>query len=154
MNLGRCPVCHSRLHLDALVQDDAGRELLTLLAKLDRSTGAALVSYMSLFRSKTRDLANDRALRIAQEALELAPANALMPALVQTVEQMRTKQQAGEFKPLSNHKYLVKVLGGMGISQQPAGDIEPLPTDMKPVANGHRRTQVTAALMNIQDTNW
>ncbi|MFN3881911.1 MAG: hypothetical protein ACK4L8_10845 [Nitrincola lacisaponensis] len=153
MNLGRCPVCHSRLHLDALVQDDAGRELLALLAKLDRSAGAALVSYLSLFRSKTRDLANDRALRIAQEALELAPINALVAALAQTVEQMRSKQQAGGFKPLANHNYLVKVLDGSGYCQQD-GDIAALPDDLAHLPKGQRRTQVTAALMNIRDTDW
>jgi hypothetical protein len=44
MNLGRCPCCHSRLHLDALVQDDAGRDLLVLLSHLDAETGRALVA--------------------------------------------------------------------------------------------------------------
>lgn len=153
MNLGRCPVCHSRLHLDALVQDEAGRDLLGLLAKLDRSAGAALVSYMSLFRSKSRDLANDRALRIANEALDLAPINVLVPALVHTVEQMRSKQQVGGFKPLANHNYLIKVLEGFGIKHQ-EGDIEALPDDVVQQPKNQRRTQVTAALMNIQDTNW
>ncbi|VFS54599.1 Uncharacterised protein [Leminorella grimontii] len=28
MKIARCPVCHSDLHLDALMEDDAGRELL------------------------------------------------------------------------------------------------------------------------------
>ena len=26
MQLNRCPICHSRISLDALVQDEAGRE--------------------------------------------------------------------------------------------------------------------------------
>lgn len=41
MKLGRCPVCHSRLHLDALVQDDAERYLLAVLAGLATETGRA-----------------------------------------------------------------------------------------------------------------
>ncbi|QEW05621.1 hypothetical protein [Nitrincola iocasae] len=157
MNLSRCPVCHSRLHLDALVQDESGRDLLALLAKLDRSAGAALVSYLSLFRSKQRDLANDRALRIANEALALAPLNILVPALVQTVEQLRSKQQAGDFKPLSNHRYLTRVLEGYGHSQaQPEGDILQLPSDMQTenVTRAGRRSAVSAAVMDIKDTDW
>ena len=32
MKLGRCPICHSHIQLEALIQDDAGSELLGLLA--------------------------------------------------------------------------------------------------------------------------
>ena len=65
MRLSRCPICHSRISLEALVQDEAGRELLALVAKLDTQTGVALVSYLGLLRSPSRDLANERALRLA-----------------------------------------------------------------------------------------
>ena len=41
MHLSRCPICHSRISLEALVQDEAGRELLALVARLDTQTGAA-----------------------------------------------------------------------------------------------------------------
>ncbi len=154
MNLGRCPVCHSRLHLDVLVQDDAGRELLALLSRLDRSAGGALVSYMSLFRSKSRDLANDRALRIATEALELAPVNELIPAMAHTVEQMRGKQQAGSFKPLSNHNYLKRVLENTEAALV-EGDIQHLPAGVVP-ASGKReqRRAITAAMMDVTNTDW
>ena len=101
MQLTRCPVCHSRLNLESLVQDDAGRDLLALLARLEKNTGAALVTYLGLFRSPSRDLANDRALRLAKETLELEQPNALTAALAHTVESMRVKQQAGQFKPLN-----------------------------------------------------
>ncbi len=154
MNLGRCPVCHSRLHLDALVQDDAGRELLALLSRLDRRAGGALVSYMSLFRSKSRDLANDRALRIATEALELAPVNALIPAMAHTVEQMRAKQQAGGFKPLSNHNYLKRVLENTE-APQIEGDIQHLPAGVVPVTGKReQRRAITAAMMDVTNTDW
>ena len=72
MHLSRCPICHSRISLEALVQDEAGRELMALVAKLDTQTGAALVSYLGLFRSASRDLANERALKLAREALNLS----------------------------------------------------------------------------------
>ena len=69
MQLNRCPVCHARLALDALVQDEAGRELMGLLVKLDTDTGAALVNYLGLFRSPQRDLANSKALKLARDVL-------------------------------------------------------------------------------------
>ena len=110
MQLGRCPICHSRISLEALVQDEAGRELLALVATLDTQTGAALVSYLGLFRSASRDLANERALRLARETLALVATpdtSRLAIALSETVEALRSKQWS---KPLKNHNYLQKVL--------------------------------------------
>lgn len=106
MQLNRCPICHTRISLDALAQDEAGRELLGLLAKLDTDAGTALVGYLGLFRSATRDLANDRALKLAREALSLGPTGNLAQAMRQTVEQIQAKGG----KPLSNHNYLKRVL--------------------------------------------
>ena len=110
MQLTRCPVCHSRIGLEQLVQDEAGRELMALLATLDSAGGAALISYIGLFRPAQRDLANDRALKLARETLALEAVQWLVPALQETVETIRTKRAQGDSKPLSNHNYLGKVL--------------------------------------------
>ena len=110
MRLSRCPICHSRISLEAVVQDEAGRKLLALVARLDTQTGAALVTYLGLFRSPTRDLANERALRLANEALGLVPASdttRLAIALSETVEALRGRQPR---QSLKNHNYLKKVL--------------------------------------------
>ena len=110
MRLTRCPICHSRISLEALVQDEAGRELLALVARLDTETGAALVSYLGLFRPASRDLANERALRLAGETLALvlaADTARLAIALSETVEALRGKQPR---RPLKNHNYLRRVL--------------------------------------------
>ena len=92
MELTRCPICRSRIGLEALVQDEAGRELLALLAGLDTLTGSALVGYLGLFRPARRDLANDQALRLAQEVLQLVEPSdpSLRLALSQTVESLRS----------------------------------------------------------------
>ena len=149
MQLGRCPTCHSRISLEAVVQDEAGRELLALLAGVDRNTGSALVSYLGLFRASKRDLANDRALRLAKEALALAEGPALLPALVHTVETMRSKQQMGQFKPLANHNYLKRVL------ESDSGQaIEALPNGMLAANPKQKRAAVSQALMDIKDTDW
>ena len=34
MKLCRCPICHSDLTLEALVEDEAGRELLKVITEL------------------------------------------------------------------------------------------------------------------------
>ncbi|SEQ24235.1 hypothetical protein SAMN03080615_00863 [Amphritea atlantica] len=149
MQLTRCPICHSRLSLESLVQDEAGRDLLALLARLEKNTGTALVTYIGLFRSPSRDLANDRALRLANEALELAEPNVLTAALVHTVESMRAKQQLGHFKPLSNHNYLRRVLeSGQG------ADIPALPAGLATTNRRSARAVVSSAIMDIKDTDW
>ena len=85
MKLGRCPVCHSHLHLDALIQDDAGSELLGLLSGLGRPLARPLVQYLALFRPAKSDLSNARALKLAQEALAIADRDSLVAALQDTV---------------------------------------------------------------------
>ena len=106
MQLNRCPVCHARIGVDALVQDESGRELLGLLCKLNTEAGSALVAYLGLFRSATRDLANDKALKLAKSALALAPWEMVTAAMQQTVESLQGKGG----RALTNHNYLKKVL--------------------------------------------
>ena len=108
MQLNRCPICHHRISLDSLAQDEAGRDLLALLSRIDIEIGTALVSYLSLFRSSKRDLANDRALRLAKEVMALSGDHArLNIALAETVEAIRSKPPG---PPLRNHNYLKRVL--------------------------------------------
>lgn len=107
MMIGRCPICHSHLSLEAICQDEAGRELLALLAGLDADLGRALVGYLGLFRPARRDLSNDRALRLARETLALCSDSVrLGAALAETVEAIRSKGGAS----LKNHNYLARVI--------------------------------------------
>ncbi len=119
MNLTRCPVCHSHITLEAIVQDEAGRELMAMLANLEGDLSRALVTYLGLFRPEKRDLSNDRALRIAKEVMALTNDSArLSHALAQTVEMLRAKDGL----PLKNHNYLRKVMSslvpGLAITQE------------------------------------
>jgi hypothetical protein len=149
MQLTRCPVCHSRISLEQLVQDEAGRDLLTLLTRLDKSTGTVLVTYIGLFRSKSRDLANNRALKLAQDTLALAAEPQLLTAMANVVESMRAKQQQGSFKPLSNHNYLKRVL-----ETTDAIMIEPLPQEVTASNKQTKRAAISAAVMDITDVDW
>lgn len=129
MRLGRCPVCHAHLHLDAMVQDEAGRELLALCATLPDDLGRALVGYLSLWRPARGDLDNARALRLAREALAMeADAERLAAAMHETVEAIRAK---GEARRMTNHNYLMRVLEGMpqsaaSVSVERTGAVRPV----------------------------
>lgn len=122
MMLGRCPVCHSHLALEAIVQDDAARELLGVLSALDATLSRALVGYLGLWRPAKQDLRWDRALRLAREVLALSDdAARLAWALSETTEAIRAK---GGATPVKSHGYLKRVLEG---APQAAGSVAVLP---------------------------
>ncbi|AUZ85805.1 hypothetical protein [Methylophaga nitratireducenticrescens] len=105
MQLNRCPSCHSKISIEQMAQDKSASDLLGLLIDLPEGIGRALVSYIGLFRSSKRDLANDRALKLANEVLELSEDKGrLAVAMGDTVQSMRTKQDEGSFKPLRDCK--------------------------------------------------
>lgn len=111
-----CPLCHGSFSIEALVQDQAGRDLLVLMAQCG-SQGPALLQYLSLFRSEKRALAFDRALKLAREVMALnAPPEQLAAALADTVESMRAKREAGDKRPLKNHNYLKRVVESQGLA--------------------------------------
>ncbi|MBP1130480.1 MULTISPECIES: hypothetical protein [Serratia] len=110
MKIARCPVCHSDLHLDALLEDDAGRELLAVLTKLPGAAAKAMVAYIGLFRAEKSNLSNSRAVKLVKEVLEQHhPSRVLTHALSETVERIRSKRHNGDKKPLNNHRYLLEV---------------------------------------------
>jgi len=149
MILGRCPICHSRISLEACVQDEAGRELLAAIAKLDAALAVPLVSYLGLFRAPNRDLDNGRALRLLREVMALGePGTGYGPrlahALAETVEAIRAKGGV----PLKSHGYLKRVLESSSDGTQcNPGIIAP---DSAHAASG-LRSRTAAALMALQE---
>ena len=112
------------------MQDASGRDLLALLAELDTLTGSALVSYLGLFRPAARDLANDRALRLAREVLALTADTARLGiALSETVALLRAKPQPR--KPLTGHNYLKRVLDSV-LARPGGSDINTMATATAP----------------------
>jgi len=125
MKLCRCPICHSHLHLDALIQDDAGSELLGVLAGLGRPLARPLVQYLALFRPAKSDLSNARALKLAQETLDIADRDSLVAALQDTVRSIQEKRQRGQVQPLKNHNYLKQVLASVAPdARKPAAEVD------------------------------
>ncbi len=71
MKLCRCPICHSDLHLEALIEDEAGRELLAKISQLTHGVAKPMVDYLGLFKSAISNLNNARALKILSDVLDL-----------------------------------------------------------------------------------
>jgi hypothetical protein len=111
MKLTRCPICHSNIHLDALVSDDAGRELLGEVANLSDIVARPILAYIGLFRPAKQDLTNARALKLIREVLAAYRADHILAsALAETAQKIREKRTAcGDVKPLANHNYLKQV---------------------------------------------
>lgn len=137
MNIGRCPVCHSHIQLEAVVQDEAMSKLIGILSGMDGQLSRPLVSYLGLFRPAKRDLANDRALRLCLEVIDLtSDRDRLAAAVTQTVEMIRTKGGG----PLKNHNYLKRVLEGIDTASN-------MPVQTRRQAGVSKSEQ---ALMNIE----
>ncbi|QOJ20327.1 MAG: hypothetical protein HRU77_06240 [Gammaproteobacteria bacterium] len=141
MNLGRCPVCHSHIQLEAIIQDEAASRLVGILSGMDAELSRAMVTYLGLFRTPKRDLPNDRALKLCQEVMALTNDHAtLAEALAKTVEQIRAK--GGD--SMKNHNYLKSVVESVEKSAN-------LPTCTKPqTGKGARMSKTEQALMSIE----
>ena len=113
-----CPCCHAQFSVEAIIQDEAARELLGLKGTLPPAT----FSYLALFRSEKRALSWERALKLAKEIIDngqwtmdnCQPSTVnyqlLNEAMMETVEALRGKGSA----PLKNHNYLKRVLESRG----------------------------------------
>ena len=112
MKLCRCPVCHSDIHLDQLLEDDAGRELLGLITELKYGVARPLVSYIALFRPDKSALSNLRAVKLMREVLDLFPPSQLLAhCLSETVNSVQKKRrESRNLAPLNNHRYLMQVM--------------------------------------------
>lgn len=114
MKLCRCPICHSNIHLDALIQDDAAREVMAILAPMDGGLARVLVAYIGLFRPEKSDLSWNRALKLLNETLAVSGhRDWLRAALEETVHKLRVSRTGGSVRPVTNHNYLKKVLEGL-----------------------------------------
>lgn len=111
MKLCRCPICHSDLHLEALIEDEAGRELLGRISQLTHGVAKPLVAYLGLFKPMKSNLSNSRALKILTDVLGLYECSRLLAhSLSETVQAVRKKRLNGQnYEPLTNHNYLKSV---------------------------------------------
>jgi hypothetical protein len=122
-----CPCCHARFPLDAALEDGAARDLMWVFAGKPAHVSRPLASYLGLFRSQSRALAWERALRLAQEVTALETDDELLGVAVhETVEAIYTKREREPARPLTNHNYLRRVLETHR-ARRPAPQEEPAP---------------------------
>jgi hypothetical protein len=154
MKLTRCPVCHYHIELETLIQDQAGKELLALLAQLNTLTASSVLAYIGLFRPFKSDLNTGRALRLVNDVLALTPnQTALCQALDQTVSQiMQSRRDSQNNKQLGNHNYLKKVLTSIA-----GWDLN------TPGVNSHAlttrsaqdsKTTISSAILDVHNIDW
>ena len=112
MKLCRCPVCHSDINLDQLLEDDAGRELLSIITELKFGVARPLISYIALFRPEKSALSNTRAVKLMRDVLDQFPPSQLLAhSLSETVSAVQKKRRESKnLAPLSNHSYLKQVI--------------------------------------------
>lgn len=145
-----CPCCHTRYPIDAANQDEAARDLLALRGTLAPRCWFPLIAYLGLFRSESRALAWDRALKLSREVIALnADPDHLENALVETVEALR--QKSGP--PLKNHNYLRRVLESMQ-SSSTAMVQRATPTDTTARAQGGKRAAAITTLAEWAEGDW
>jgi hypothetical protein len=145
-----CPCCHARYPLDAANQDEAARELLALRGTLPPRCWNPLIGYLGLFRSETRALAWDRALKLAREVMALnADPDRLENALAETVEALRLKGGA----PLKNHNYLKRVLENIQGAAAPLAQRE-VSTQGNQATPGGKRMAALSALAIWAGDDW
>lgn len=139
----RCPCCHTTFTLEQATEDEALREFMALIADLPREVSRPLVSYVGLFRGKTRSTSYERQLRLAREVLALSADTMLVGvALSETVEAIRMKRDTGEdTRPLKNHNYLKRVIESQ--AARGAGAVQAVPAAQAT----HRPASKTAAAL-------
>ncbi|NLA89844.1 MAG: hypothetical protein GX844_08260 [Alcaligenaceae bacterium] len=141
----RCPNCGTTLSLDALISHDAARDALTAAFKLSGPLGKALIKYLGLFRSQSRDLSMDRVARLIQELMPDIQAqriqrnrtlhDAPLVAWIWAMEQTVAAREQGRLQlPLKSHGFLYEVL-----------------TSYKPVNSSVLIEQPTASLPSISN---
>jgi hypothetical protein len=127
MNI-KCPCCGSQFSLEVALQDEAGRELITEIAKLSPALCRALFAYLALFRPLNKALSWGRTLKLAKDVIGLAPEYLLQPALEDTLTSLQDKRGQPGWKPMKNHNYLKRVLESVEGSHLVAAPLERIHT--------------------------
>lgn len=106
-----CPCCHAHVPLEAALQDEAGREMMGLMAAMPTELSRPLVHYLAYFRPAKQQLGWGRALRMTREVLALCVDQAaLASALLEAARSLDDKRAAPGWRPLGNHNYLKRCI--------------------------------------------
>lgn len=146
-----CPCCHAHVPLAAALQDEAGRELVGMLAAMQPGLALPLVHYLGFFRPARQQLGWGRSLRLAHEVVLLCPTpvDTLIAGLVEAARALDEKRQQPGWKPLGNHNYLRRVLEGLQARAE--APLAPSPQrDFNAPVKLAPRSQAGAALVGLE----
>lgn len=120
-----CPQCNSRLELAGLAEDAEARKLFGLLAQCGPAA-SALIAYLGLFKPAKQALRWARAWRLAGEVLDMSRAagtslDELASACLRTVAALDERRKESGWRPLTNHRYLARVLDAVQAEQAEGG---------------------------------
>ncbi len=147
-----CTVCHAQQPLEAMLQDEAGRELMGMLVSLQPPLLLPLVHYLGFFRPAKQQLGWGRSLRLAREVVDLAPfaADVLAQALAEANRGLDEKRQQGGFKPLGNHNYLKRVFETLQARAEACGAVPAATVATDAAAPRVPRSQAGQALVALE----
>lgn len=140
----RCPVCHAESSIEALSENIAAKEFMSLIDGMPREMSRPLLAYLGLWRSPSRALSWERALRIAHEVIEIdAGPETLGAALSHTVEALREKRSIGrDRRALTSHGYLQRVLE--------SGQVKASTAERSEAAESGAMSKTAQALMSLE----
>ena len=143
-----CPCCHAHVPLEAALLDEAGRELVGMLAAMQPELALPLVHYLGFFRPAKQQLGWGRSLRLAREVLGVMPlAPMLLAGLLEVNRSLDETRALGGWKPLGNHNYLKRVLDSVQGRQEGAVSlVEPGQAAPRSAAPASRGGQALANL--------
>ena len=114
-----CPSCGAVASLEAWINDDDAKELIEIVAEMDRDLGRTIIRYLGLFRAPGgRGLTWHRALKLVKELQELIFAEKIVwnkqrplqnyPFFwLQAMESILERDNQGKItRPLKNHNLL------------------------------------------------
>ncbi len=148
-----CPCCHAHVPLEAALQDDAGRELVAMLAAMPPHLALPLVHYLGFFRPQRQQLGWGRSLRLAKEVMVLCnsgtdPLTHLVQGLQEASRGLDDKRAQPGWKPLGNHNYLKRVLES--VQARAVGPSVPVAATATPSAAVAPRSQAGGALVALE----
>ncbi len=109
----QCPTCNSPLDLESLIEDGCGRSCFALIAKQPTIVQGQLIPYLQLFKPRLQGLRWSRAQFILQTLIDetkQVESNTLTAALSESVLQLSEQRRGDNWRPLSSHNYLKRVI--------------------------------------------
>lgn len=109
----QCPTCNSPLDIESLVEDTSARETFKLIGQQPAAVQGFVIPYLQLFKPRSQGLRWSRAQHLVQTLIDETAGSdptLLAAALSETVAQLSEQRRGDNWRPLTKHNYLLRVL--------------------------------------------